>query len=117
MTYLTTGEIGRWKNLISWVNFSFNRDIKAAGMNKDTWGPQVSEAGYSCVTWASYLTSLRLHFLLCKMGTCSDFPGSSVVKNPPARGHSFNPWSGKISRALWQLSPHTTTIEPICCNN
>ena len=37
-----------------------------------------------------------------------DFPGGTVVKNPPAqcRGHGFNPWSGK------QLSPCATTTEP-----
>lgn len=49
MTYLTTGEIGRWKNLISWVNFSLNKDIKAAGKNKDTWGPGVRLSGFR--TW------------------------------------------------------------------
>ena len=41
------------------------------------------------------------------------FPGISVVKNQPAsaRGHGFNPWSGKISQAAEQLSPCSTTIE------
>ena len=35
-----------------------------------------------------------------------NFPGSTVVKNPPANagGHGFDPWSGKISRAVEQLS-------------
>ena len=28
------------------------------------------------------------------------------------RGHGFNPWSGKISNAMGQLSPCTTTAEP-----
>ena len=68
MTYLTTGEIGRWKNLISWVNFSLNRDIKAAGMNKDTWSPRVSEAGYSCVTWASSFNISETTFSLVQNG-------------------------------------------------
>ena len=27
------------------------------------------------------------------------------------RGHGFDPWSGKISHAVRQLSPHTTTTE------
>ena len=60
-----------------------------------------------------------------------DFPGGTVVKNPPAtivkqlysnkdvkkkkesacqcRGHGFSPWSGRIPRATEQLSPCSTT--------
>ena len=36
-----------------------------------------------------------------------DFPGGTVVKNPPAnaRGHRFDPWSGKIPHTMEQLSP------------
>ena len=55
------------------------------------------------------------------------FPGSSVVKNPPAnvgdttlmpgrgRSQDFDPWSGKITTE-WALfeSLGTTTIEPTC---
>ena len=43
-----------------------------------------------------------------------DFPGGTVVKNPPANagGHGFKPWSGKIPHAAEQLSPCTTT-EPV----
>ena len=29
------------------------------------------------------------------------------------RGHGFDPWSGKISHAVGQLSPHTTTTEAV----
>ena len=29
------------------------------------------------------------------------------------RRHGFSPWSGKIPHATEQLSPHTTTIEPV----
>lgn len=39
MIYLTTGELGRWKNLISWVNFSLNRDIKAIRKTTGCMGP------------------------------------------------------------------------------
>ena len=44
-----------------------------------------------------------------------DFPGGAVVKNPPAnaRGHGVEPWSGKIPHAAEQLSPCTTTTEPV----
>ena len=38
-----------------------------------------------------------------------DFPGGPVVK--PARGHRFNPWSGKIPHAMGQGSPCTTKRE------
>ena len=42
-----------------------------------------------------------------------DFPGSPVVKNPPANAEDgFNPWSGKIPHATEQLSPWATTTEP-----
>ena len=46
------------------------------------------------------------------------FPGGAVAKNPPANagdmggGHGFEPWSGKIPRAVEQLSPYATTTEP-----
>ena len=29
------------------------------------------------------------------------------------RRHRFNPWSGKIPRAAWQLGPWATTTEPV----
>ena len=43
-----------------------------------------------------------------------DFPGGTVVKNPPtnAGGHRFDPWAGKIPHAEEQLSPCATTTEP-----
>ena len=56
-------------------------------------------------------------FILLK---CSywDFPGGTVVKNPPANagGHGFEPWSRKIPHAVEQLSPSTTTTEPVYHN-
>ena len=47
--------------------------------------------------------------------TFQDFPGGTVVMNLPAnaRGHGFDPWSNKISRAAEQLSPCATTSEPV----
>ena len=41
------------------------------------------------------------------------FPGGPVVKNPPckARGHRFDPCSGKIPHAMEQLSPWAPTAE------
>ena len=49
------------------------------------------------------------------------FPGSTVVKNPPARGHGFKPCSGRIPHAVEQLGPCATTteparLEPVLCN-
>ena len=41
-----------------------------------------------------------------------DSPGGPVVKNPPARGHGFNPQSGKIPHAVELLSPCATATEP-----
>ena len=42
-----------------------------------------------------------------------DFPSGPAVKNPPGRGHKFDPRSGKIPQATEQLSPGTTTIETL----
>ena len=43
-----------------------------------------------------------------------DFPGGTVVKNPPANaGNTGSPWSGKIPHAMEQLSLCTTTTEPV----
>ena len=42
------------------------------------------------------------------------FPGVSVVKNlPDNAGDMFDPWSRKIPHASKQLSPSTTTTEPV----
>ena len=42
-----------------------------------------------------------------------DFPGTLVVKNPPAKAgeYGFDPWSGKIPHASEQLRPYTITTE------
>ena len=44
---------------------------------------------------------------------CLDFPSGPVVKNLPAKcmGHGFDPWSGKIPHATWQLRLCTATTE------
>ena len=44
-----------------------------------------------------------------------DFPGGTMVKNPPANagGHGFEPWPRKIPQATEQLSPCATTTEPV----
>ena len=43
------------------------------------------------------------------------FPGGAVVRNPPANAGDTgsSPWSGKIPHAVEQLSPCTTTTEPV----
>ena len=43
-----------------------------------------------------------------------DFPGGTVVKNPPAHegDTGLSPGPGKIPRAAEQLSPCATTTEP-----
>ena len=49
-----------------------------------------------------------------------DLPGVPVVKNPPSNAGdtgSIPGWWTKISYALRQLSPHTTTTEPECLND
>ena len=41
-----------------------------------------------------------------------DFPGGTVGKNLPANaGTRFDPWFGKITHAMEQQSPCTTTAE------
>ena len=44
-----------------------------------------------------------------------DFPGGPVVKNATCqnRGHRFDPFSGKIPRAIGQLSPCSITTESV----
>ena len=63
--------------------------------------------------WVPQFKSTRnlLSFKMLRM----DFPGGSVTKNPPANGrrHGFHPWSGKIPRAVEQLSPFARTTEPV----
>ena len=49
--------------------------------------------------------------------TVWDSPGGPVVKNPPARGHGFDPFSGKIPHAAGHLNPCATSSEPTCCNS
>ena len=51
----------------------------------------------------------------CPESLLRDFPGGTVVKNPPANAGDnagFKPWSGKISHAVEQPSPCATTTEP-----
>ena len=46
-----------------------------------------------------------------------DFPGGPVVKNPPSNAGdlgSIPVWGTKIPHATGQLSPHTSTREPVC---
>ena len=44
-----------------------------------------------------------------------DFPGDSLVENPPANAgeKEIDPWSRKIPHAAEQLSPCATTTEPV----
>ena len=63
----------------------------------------------------------------CKM---QHSPGGAVDESTcQCRGHGFDPWSGRISHAVEQLSPRATTAkahvlwglrapanEPLCCN-
>ena len=63
------------------------------------------------------MNSKETHSLIQKVGKKGkkyQVVGGTVVKNPPAnaRGHGFEPWSGKILRAAEQLSPCATTTEP-----
>ena len=53
-------------------------------------------------------------FLRIEKGETWDFPGGSVVKNPPANAgeNRFDPWSRKVPHAVEQLSPWATTTEP-----
>ena len=42
------------------------------------------------------------------------FPGGPVIESAlRRRGHRFDPWSGKIPRAMEQLSPRTATADPV----
>ena len=47
-----------------------------------------------------------------------DLPGDPVVKNPSANAGDTGwiPGLRKIPHAVGQLSPHSTTAEPPCCD-
>ena len=56
----------------------------------------------------------------CKLlnGTCWDFPGGAVVKNPPSNAGDMGSspgWGIKIPHAMGQRSPRTATTELPCC--
>ena len=55
----------------------------------------------------------NIHFKERRVGW--GFPGGAVVENLPADAGDtgFDPWSRKIPRAVEQLSPYTTTTEPV----
>ena len=76
------------------------------------WGREESdttEVTQQHATFHSSFTNLYSH----QQCTWS-FLGGSVVKNPLANtGDRLDPWSGKIPHATKQLSPCTTTIEPV----
>ena len=64
-----------------------------------------------CHTWLWCTQNLEPQVKWLRMELWG-FPGGAVVKNPPANGHRFELWSGKITHAAEQLSPCTTTTEP-----
>ena len=59
------------------------------------------------------LRELYLNFWSFLKTNGGGFPGGAVVENLPAnaRGHGFEPWSGKIPHAAEQLGPWATTTE------
>ena len=71
--------------------------------------PSPEERGWDHIRWKS---TEKLCVLCLRNG---GFPGGTVVRSLPAnaRGHGFEPWSGKILHAMEQLSPCATTTEPV----
>ena len=68
---------------------------------------------YWLYIWYMYIKTFKDKLMQC-LGYASKiiqggFPGGSVVKER----HVFDPWSGKILHAEEQLSPWTTTTEPV----
>ena len=65
---------------------------------------------------SSLTVSLNLEYSTKKENTrnCRDFPGGAV-ENPPADAGDigFEPWVRKIPHAMEQLSPCSTTTEPV----
>ena len=55
----------------------------------------------------------RMNMIPLEELTPLDFPGGSVEFTCRCRKHRFHPWSGKIPHSTEQLSPHSTTIEPV----
>ena len=59
--------------------------------------------------------SLAQSTLYVKKQFCWGFPVGAVVKNLPANAGDMgsSPWSEKIPHAAEQLSPYSTTTEPV----
>ena len=72
------------------------------------WGMTVHFTGVNLM-----LRELYLNFWSFLKTNGGGFPGGAVVENLPAnaRGHGFEPWSGKIPHAAEQLGPWATTTE------
>ena len=70
-----------------------------------------------------YLTTFSLNFLICQTGVTITLTseglwglhwwlsGTGKELACQCRAHGFDPWSGKIPRAMEQRSPHITTTE------
>ena len=66
---------------------------------------------FSSIRWGRNQIQ-RMHIRIL---TLQDFFGGLVDGTLPANagGHQFNPWSGKITHVMEQLSPSTTASEPM----
>lgn len=60
-----------WFGHPSWLRAASERgnSIKSQGLNRCAWGTFLSPHSTAVWLWASCLTSLSLHVLICKMGT------------------------------------------------
>ena len=90
--------------ILEWVAISFSRG--SSQLRK--MGPYTSR--YNRVT----AFELPLQTWNIYKNRQEDFPGDPVVKNLPATGHGFDPWSENIPHASGQQSPCTATTEPTC---
>ena len=73
--------------------------------------------GYMYLPFSFAVTLKLLTKILCKEKNYKDFPGGSVVKNPPSNAGDAGSIPGrgtKIPHATGQLSLRTTTTEPSC---
>ena len=65
--------------------------------------------------WACWVCKVLLCFSWGKVGRIEEKMQPGAPNACQCRGRGFSPWSRKIPHAMRQLSPCTTTTEPVCC--
>ena len=110
----------RW----SWCNNNRNRTSLVAQwirrllvlkVSKKYRVPSLLGSGRLQRAWACWVCKVFLCFSWGRVGRIGEKMQPGVPNACQCRGRGFSPWSRKIPHAMRQLSPCTTTTEPVCC--